>query len=41
MQTEVVEQLSYDAVKLLVEYGHNILGESDTEETGSNLPPFL
>ena len=32
MQTEVVELLSYNAVKVLVEYDHNIPSKSDSEE---------
>ena len=41
MQTEVVELLSYNAVKDLVEYGHNIPSKSDSEEPDFKLRPLF
>ena len=41
MQTEVVELLSYNAVKVLVEYGHNIPSKSDSEEPDFKLRPLF
>ena len=41
MQTEVVELISYNAVKVSVEYGHNIQSESDSEETDYKLRPHF
>lgn len=40
-QTEVVELLSYNAVKVLVEYGHNIPTGSDSEENVFKLRPLF
>ncbi len=41
MQTEVVELLSYNAVKVLVEYGLNIPSESESEEPDYKLHPVF
>ena len=41
MQIEVVELLSYNAVKVLVEYGHNIPSKSDSEEPDFKLCPLF
>ena len=41
MQTEVVELLLYNAVKVLVEYGHNIPSKSDYEEPDFKLRPLF
>ncbi len=41
MQNEVVELLSYNAVKVLVENGHNILSKSDSEEPDFKLHPLF
>ncbi len=41
MQTEVVELLSYNAVKVLVEYGHNVPSKSDSEEPDFKLRPLF
>jgi hypothetical protein len=41
MQTEVVELLPYNAVKVLVEYGHNIPSKSDSEEPVFKLHPLF
>ena len=41
MQTEVVELLSYNAVKVLVEYGHNIPSKSESEEPDFKLRPLV
>ena len=41
MQTEVVELLSYNAVKVLVEYGHNIPSKSNSEEPDLSSALFL
>ncbi len=41
IQTEMVELLSYNAVKVLVEYGHNIPSKSDSEEPDFKLHPLF
>ena len=41
MQNEVVGLLSYNAVKVLVEYGHNIPSKSDSEEPDFKVRPLF
>ena len=41
MQTEVVELLSYNAVKVLVEYGHSTHSKSASEEHDFKLRPLF